>query len=192
VAYEACFALTAAVVGEGAIAEVTPDASSGCVAGATFAAGEQVTVRAQPAVGFVFAGWTGACTGSAVSCQFAVDGPSAVTASFVRQALPVSAAPAVVGEGSVKVEVLSTPAAVVTSDVAAASTAAPDATYPYGTRLRLTAEPAPSYRFGGWSGSASGSANPLDVTVTTPLEIRAAFVPAGGPELRAYLPFVRR
>jgi hypothetical protein len=50
---------------------------------ATFAAGTSVTLTATPGAGSVFAGWSGACSGSA-SCTVVLDQARAVTARFSR------------------------------------------------------------------------------------------------------------
>ena len=47
--------------------------------------------------------------------------------------------------------------------------------YPSGAQVVLTAAPSTGYTFSGWSGSASGSANPLTVTMTGNLSIPANF-----------------
>jgi uncharacterized repeat protein (TIGR02543 family) len=82
VAYEACFALTTTVVGGGQITQVIPVASAGCVAAGSYAAGESVTLNAEAASGFMFAGWTGGATGSANPLLVTVAGPLSLTAHF--------------------------------------------------------------------------------------------------------------
>jgi hypothetical protein len=47
--------------------------------------------------------------------------------------------------------------------------------YPDGTRVELTATPASGWNFTGWSGDASGSANPLTVTMNSNKTITANF-----------------
>ena len=51
--------------------------------------------------------------------------------------------------------------------------------YPSGAQVVLTAAPNPGYAFSGWSGGASGSANPLTVTMTGNLSITANFTATG-------------
>jgi uncharacterized repeat protein (TIGR02543 family) len=48
--------------------------------------------------------------------------------------------------------------------------------YNYGTNVSITASPAANYRFSGWSGSATGTANPLSVTMDSNKNITASFI----------------
>jgi uncharacterized repeat protein (TIGR02543 family) len=52
--------------------------------------------------------------------------------------------------------------------------------YPSGTQVVLTAAPNTGYTFSGWSGGASGTANPLTVTMTGNLSITANFTSLPG------------
>ncbi|MCC6348226.1 MAG: lamin tail domain-containing protein, partial [Candidatus Eisenbacteria bacterium] len=53
---------------------------------------------------------------------------------------------------------------------------APDQpSYAYGSNVQLTATPATGWHFTGWSGDASGSTNPLDVTMDADKSITATF-----------------
>ena len=52
--------------------------------------------------------------------------------------------------------------------------------YPSGTQVVLTAAPNTGYTFSGWSGGASGTANPLTVTITGNLTVTANFIYTGG------------
>jgi uncharacterized repeat protein (TIGR02543 family) len=48
-------------------------------------------------------------------------------------------------------------------------------TYIHGDVVTLTAQPAPGYKFDGWSGGATGTANPINVTITGNTTVNAAF-----------------
>ena len=48
--------------------------------------------------------------------------------------------------------------------------------YVYGETATLTAKPKAEYVFIGWSGSASGSENPITIIVTGPLSATASFL----------------
>ena len=53
-----------------------------------------------------------------------------------------------------------------------------DGFYAAGSTLQLTATPASGYQFTGWSGGASGSANPLSLTMDSPKTVTALFTAA--------------
>ena len=50
-------------------------------------------------------------------------------------------------------------------------------TYDYNTAATITATPSTDYDFSGWSGDASGSTNPLSLTMTQDFNITASFTP---------------
>ena len=53
-----------------------------------------------------------------------------------------------------------------------------DGFYTSGSTVQLTATPSAGYYFSGWSGSATGAANPLSVTMDAPKTVTASFSPA--------------
>jgi uncharacterized repeat protein (TIGR02543 family) len=57
------------------------------------------------------------------------------------------------------------------------------ATYPWGTNVELTAHANLGWTFAGWSGDASGTSNPVNVTITDDTAVTATFTenpPVGG------------
>ena len=50
-------------------------------------------------------------------------------------------------------------------------------TYDYNSSVTLTATPSANYIFSGWSGDASGTTNPLTLTLTQDLNVTASFTP---------------
>src|SRR5438552_14130956 len=87
-----------------------------------------------------------------------MDGNKHVTATFTTNSYPVVVN--VVGPGSV--------------------TKSPDQPdYAYGTSLTLTAIPVPGAQFVAWSGSVSGSSNPITLTVHGAENVTATFQAAG-------------
>ena len=57
--------------------------------------GQAMTLTAKAAAGFVFTGWTGACSGKKATCQVTVNTPLTIGATFERSALASTHAPAV-------------------------------------------------------------------------------------------------
>ncbi|MGL4648080.1 MAG: InlB B-repeat-containing protein, partial [Caldilineaceae bacterium] len=155
--------------------------------------GAQVTLSALADANSTFVGWSGACSGTA-PCKVTMTAARQVTAEFALKQVTVTL-PAPSAGGRVTVQVMP---ATVGSDameggrdaLEAGSDAQPDATYPIGTKLQLTAVPNTGFVFGGWGGALSGVVNPQQVTVTGPIAITASFIRAtsGG----VYLPAVRR
>jgi hypothetical protein len=84
-ASSATVGLTVTVSGGGTGTVTSAPAGITCslVCTATFTAGTSVTLTATPGAGSVFAGWSGACSGSA-SCTVVLDQARAVTARFSR------------------------------------------------------------------------------------------------------------
>lgn len=115
-----------------------------------------LTANAEP--GWQFAGWSGSITGTANPVTVRIDGNKVIKATFTplpTYTLDVAVLPA--GSGSVSKN--------------------PDAsTYWQGSSVTLTANAASGYRFGGWLGSASGTANPLTLVMDSSKSVTATFV----------------
>jgi len=143
------YTLTIAAVGGGA---TDPGAGSH-----SFDAGTAVTVTASPADGSGFVGWSGAATGVTNPVTITMDGDKTVTATF----------------GALRT---------VTISATGPGTTSPGPgtyAYPTGAVVTLNAAAAPGATFAGWSGAATGTADPLTVTVSGDTTLSAAF--AGGP-----------
>lgn len=161
--------LTVTVTGNGTVSgggiACTSVGGSGCTASET--AGSNVTLTATPAAGAGFAGWGGACAGSATTCVVTMDSAKLVTAAFNGGASgstePVVVA--VVGNGSVTGSGIDCggTAKKCTVNVAA------------GSSVTLTATAASGGLFTGWSGSCTGAASTCTVTVAAPTSVTATF-----------------
>jgi hypothetical protein len=110
---------------------------------AEFDSGQVVRLHARPDAGSRFLGWGGACAGTEV-CTLTVSAPAQpVTATF--------------GRASFLLSVRRTGAGRVTSRPAGISCGARcTASFRAGTAVRLSARPAPGWRFASWSGACRG------------------------------------
>lgn len=119
--------------------------------------GATVELTAVPDVGYHFVNWSGDTSGSANPVSIVMNSNKNVTANFAinQYTLAITAA-----NGSV--------------------TKNPDqATYDHGTNVLLTAMPNGGYNFSGWTGDASGTANPLNVLMNANKSITANFASVG-------------
>jgi uncharacterized repeat protein (TIGR02543 family) len=121
---------------------------------ASYAYGTSLQLTAVPGVGSHFDQWTGDTATATNPISLVVTSNRSFTAGFSinTYALNVNA----VGNGAVAKN--------------------PDqALYNHGTAVQVTATPAAGYHLVGWSGSASGAANPLPVTMDTTKNITGTF-----------------
>lgn len=118
--------------------------------------GESITVRADAAKGWGFAGWSGSAAGLENPITVPVTTNTALTAVF--KPLWTLAVRATAG-GAVEV-------------------APNQAEYLEGTALTLTPLPKPFYRFAGWTGAVVSTNAPLEFSIRTNSVIEAAFEPA--------------
>jgi len=115
--------------------------------------GLTVQLTAAPANGYTFTGWSGDATGSTNPLTVTMDGNKNITANFAINTYTIT---------------ITSVHGTVTKD--------PDQTnYAFGSTVQLTASPAIGYTFSGWSGDASGSANPLTVTMNSNKNITADY-----------------
>jgi uncharacterized repeat protein (TIGR02543 family) len=125
-----------------------------------FTSGASVTLTATSASGYAFTGWQGDASGSTNPITVKMDRNRTVTAVFApiprnQYTLTVSASP---------------------SDAGTITRTPDQPQYLAGTTVTLTAIPTSRYSFSGWQGDASGSTNPIAITVSGNKTITAAFV----------------
>jgi hypothetical protein len=121
---------------------------------AAYVHGTTVGLSATPAPGWRFAGWSGDVSDTASAILITMDGPRAVAATFtiLTYAIDVTSS----GNGSV--------------------TRTPDLpSYDHGSLVSLDAVPAAGWHFVGWGGDASGSQDPLALTMDGDKAITANF-----------------
>ena len=117
-----------------------------------------VTLTATAATNWVFSQWTGDVTASENPYNLTMNGPLNVQAVFTPTAYPLTANTA--GGGSVTVN---------------GQVIAPATYYPTNSTVSITATASNGWSFLNWQGDASGTNNPLDVTMNQTNNIRAIF-----------------
>ena len=139
------YTLDVAVIGSGTV-DVNPPTGP-------YVEGTVVTLTATADAGFTFTGWSGGATGGTNPLDITMDGNKNITATFSADAYGVTV-----------------------SGVNGSVTKDPDkANYAFGELVTLTATPGTGYHFTNWSGDASGSVNPLGITVDGNKNIVANF-----------------
>ncbi|MGA9117045.1 MAG: carbohydrate-binding protein [Bacteroidota bacterium] len=124
---------------------------------ALFDSGAVVQLTAVPDTGYHFTGWSGDTSGTANPVTLIMNSHKTVTATFA------------VNQYTLTVQALH---GTVTRD--------PDQPlYDHGTSVQLTAVPDGGYLFTGWSGDASGNANPLALLMNGNKSVTAAFTSVG-------------
>jgi uncharacterized repeat protein (TIGR01451 family) len=165
------FKLTVTGAGNGSGTVTLPDDVNGPVncastCSATYLSGTMFTVVETADANSVFAGWSGACTGTG-ACTLTIDANKSLTANF---ALGEKLSVALAGSGSGSV----------TSKDGGINCANGGGTctslYLPGTSVSLTAAPAGTSAFGGWSGACTGSdPNVCSVTMNSVQSVTVTF-----------------
>jgi hypothetical protein len=113
----------------------------------TYGAGTLVTLTATPEAGSIFAGWSGACSGTDL-CIVTMDAARDVAATFTTSSQAYTLTVTLSGTGS----------GTVTSDPAGIDCGADcNESYSVNTLVTLTATPEAGSIFSGWSGACSGT-----------------------------------
>jgi uncharacterized repeat protein (TIGR02543 family) len=132
------YTLTTAMTGGGSLSRY-PDKTS-------YDAGEQVTVTATAASGYMFAGWSGASTSTSATVTITMDGNKTLTANFQQQTYTLTLNKNQAAGGSVS--------------------RAPDKeSYTYGETVTITATAASGYTFTGWSGASTSTSASVIITM---------------------------
>ncbi|MDP3002737.1 MAG: ice-binding family protein, partial [Bacteroidales bacterium] len=123
--------------------------------GGTFNYGNSVTVKANPAVGYTFTKWTeiGTIVSTTAEYTFTISVNRILVANYTINNYTLN----------------------VTANNGTVVKNPNQATYNYGTTVTLTPTPNTGYTFTSWSGDATGSANPLTVTMDANKNITANF-----------------
>jgi uncharacterized repeat protein (TIGR02543 family) len=142
---------------------------TGIATGGKYLTGTTATLTAVPASGYAFTGWTGDASGIENPLSVLMNTDKTIGATFTRQ---YTLTTTTLTNGTI-------------------TGIASGGKYLTGTTATVTAAPFPNYVFAGWTGDASGTANPLSVQMDSDKMIGATFEPdsvdADGDGLTAYL-----
>ncbi len=144
------YSLDVTVVGSGSVAK-NPNFLE-------YSHGASVDLSATAPFGWTFSSWSGDATGSSNPVTLLMDANKAVTATFIINVYTLTVS--TTGTGSV-------------------AKSLNQATYTHGTNVDLTASAGAGWFFVNWTGSATGSANPLTVLMDGNKSITAHFAVSG-------------
>lgn len=126
--------------------------------------GTALTLTATAPISATFAGWQGACTGTAPVCPLMLEDAKAVTATFVLKQVDLMVTRGGNGAGVAT----SIPAGVDCGLTCTQRLA-------YGSTMTLTARPDERSRFAGWEGACQGMLLSCSLTLTTTQQVTANF-----------------
>ena len=166
-------ALSVAVAGAGAVSSADNVFGCGTKCYVVYAAGSNVSLTAKPNSGSVFAFWSGACAGNALTCTVLLNAESAVTANFTTLAggggggggaatFTLSVSKSNLGT------VTSTPSGI---DCGSSCTVK----LVPGNALTLSATPPPGKTFVNWSGACVGTDPICSITMNADTKVQANF-----------------
>ena len=136
--------------GSGSVSSAPAGIACGSSCTADFVEGAVVTLNPLPDASSVFAGWTGACTGTG-ACNVTMDAARSVSARFELRTFTLSLTKTPLGP--ILGSVTSSPAGINCGVLCATASAS----YTSGTVVTLTANPIVLATFRGWGGACSGT-----------------------------------
>ena len=145
------YTLNTSVTGQGTVAR-SPNKTN-------YNSGEVVSLTANPASGWAFGSWSGAVSGTNNPVNVTMSQNRNVTATFTQIPTNFTLTTNIAGQGTV-------------------AKSPERAQYDPGATVTLTATPATGMVFTGWSGDATGTTNPLTVTMDQNRTVNALFTQA--------------
>ncbi|HSN94679.1 MAG TPA: choice-of-anchor Q domain-containing protein [Anaerolineaceae bacterium] len=118
--------------------------------------GTEVTLTPIPDPGWTFTGWGGDASGTANPLKITMDGSKNITANFTQDEFSLTTVVVPGGFGSVTLD-------------------PKQDTYHHGDTVTLAANAVPDWAFTGWGGDATGTTNPLTITINDNTNITANF-----------------
>ncbi|HSB68895.1 MAG TPA: LamG-like jellyroll fold domain-containing protein, partial [Candidatus Methylomirabilis sp.] len=169
------YSLTVTRQGTGAGTVTSAPAGITCGAACTvdFVMGAPVTLTASPDATSTFTGWSGACSGTEVTCAPTMSEARSVTASFTLRTYTVTVTPAGTGVGTV------------TSNLGGIACGSTCTSTPLasGTSVTLTASTVSGSTFAGWSGEGCTGTGTCTVSMTQARVVTATFQDATPPTI---------
>lgn len=171
------------LVGSGKVQSSDKIIACGSKCTSPYVGGTAVTLAAQPASGFAFSGWTGACaaSGNNPTCTVTIQGHVEATASFAASKASGG------GGGGGTTTTTATPTlsvavankGVVTSDIGGINCGSGgggcSAKVNQGSAVTLTATPPAGLAFLGWSGACSGTSPVCTLAISSDTKVQASF-----------------
>jgi len=152
--------------GSGTVTSSPTGINCGATCSASFAQGTTVTLTAAPASGSVFAGWSGACTGTG-TCTVTMNAAQSVTATF--NTAPASTFNLTVNKsGTGSGTITSNPTGINCGTTCSAA-------FNAGTVVTLSAAAASGSTFAGWSGGGCSGTGTCTLTMNAAQNVTAAF-----------------
>jgi uncharacterized repeat protein (TIGR02543 family) len=154
-----CYALTLSHAGQGSDPTATPPKSSSCATNGQYVLGQEIALSgAVPSTGWQISSWTGTTTDSSTAATNSLIMPAnahtvSVNYTQIGYTLAVTSAHGTVAKNPNK------------------------ATYTYDEIVQLTAAPATGWLFANWTGDATGTNNPVSVTMNNNKTITANYSP---------------
>jgi len=126
----------------------------------TYTSGTNVILTATPLAGYTFSSWSGDATGTTNPLTVSMNGNKNITANFTL----------IANSFTLNVTAVNGTVAINPNQL----------TYTSGSNVELTATPNSGYTFTSWSGDATGTTNPLTVTMNANKNITANFTLSSG------------
>jgi uncharacterized delta-60 repeat protein len=149
--------------GSGSVTSKPAGIDCGSTCSSAYAYGATVTLTAVPAAGSVFAGWSGACSGTG-ACAVTLNADTSVTATFDLATNILTIAKAGKGHGTIT----SSPTGIRCGSICSRA-------YAYGATVTIVAAPASGSAFKGWSGACSGTWKRCSLTMRQARSATATF-----------------
>lgn len=156
--------------GTGTVSSSPPQISCGATCSADFSKDTTVTLTATPGNNSILGSWSGACAGSALTCDVTMSQAKTVNAHFVGTAFELSVTKSGTGSGVVRSR---------TAGIECGTDC--HETYPDGITVTLDVEPDSGSVFEGWGGACASTATSCQLTMTEARAVTARFTAKATP-----------